>query len=164
MDSDDQLPEWLNVLSRPPIRIADDTRTEDVADEMAERLSALLQSHNGLYPDAAGWRQLALELALKYDPLFRIETPVDRESLGGRPVGFGNFILRSQMKAKMREGKTQAEAARAVARESKGRISAKTATNALSRKGQAPDSMRRLKYEWKADNAMRLAAKKLSQE
>lgn len=163
-DGEDRVPDYVEVLSRGPIRIMDDTPIDALADEMAKRLQALLDSHNGLEPTADGWRQLALELALKYDPAFKVETPVDRESIGGRPVGLGAFILRSRMKAEMRDGKTQAEAARSIAKKSKGKVAAKTAQNALSRRAEAPDSMRRAPYEWKADNAMRIAARKLSQE
>lgn len=158
------VPGWVGVLQRGPIRVMDDTSPESLANEMAERLEALLQSHNGLEPTAEGWRQLALELALKYDPAFELETPVDRKSIGGRPVGMGGFILRSQMKSEMRKGKNQSEAARVIARQSKGKITAKTAAQALSRNAPAPDFMRRAPYEWRADNAMRAAARKLSQE
>ncbi|MBB3978895.1 hypothetical protein GGQ64_004130 [Rhizobium azooxidifex] len=163
-DGEDHLPEWVEVLGRGPIRVTELTDENELATEMGERLDALLKSHNGLEPNATGWRQLALELALKYDPLFRIDTPDDRSNTGGRPVGMGNFMLRSRMKANMRGGQSQAEAARTISKQSKGEISFKTANNALSRKGQAPDFMRRWPHEWKADRAMRLAAAKLSQE
>ena len=166
-DDADYMPEWVEVLGRAPIAVADGTTEDELAAEMAERLSALLKSENGLEPTAEGWRQLALKLALKYEPAFQIETPEDRtgdSGMGGRPVGMGNFVLRSRMKAQIRTGKTQAEAARAVAKESKGRITFKTANNALSRKSQAPDSLRRAPFEWKAERAMRAAAAKLSQE
>lgn len=163
-DEEDHLPAWVEVLGRGPIRVDEHTDEGELAEEMAERLDALLRSHNGLEPTADGWRQLALELALKYEPLFQIKTPEDRESLGGRPVGMGNFILRSRMKAEMRKGKNQAEAARTIAKESKGKITFKTANSALSRKAPAPDFMRLWPYKWKAERAIRVAAKKLSQE
>ncbi|KQV33121.1 hypothetical protein ASE37_18845 [Rhizobium sp. Root268] len=163
-EGEDQLPAWVDVLQRGPIAVTEHTSEEDLAVEMAERLDALLRSHNGLRPTAEGWRQLALELALKYEPLFTIETPVDRDSMGGRPVGMGNFLLRSRMKAEMRKGASQAEAARRIEKESKGETSFKTANNSLSRKGQAPDFMRRWTHEWKAQRAILAAAKNLSQE
>lgn len=163
-EEEDRLPAWVEVLGRPPIAVTEHTNEAELVEEMAERLDALLRSYNGLEPTAQGWRQLALELALKHDPLFRIETPVDRESLGGRPVGMGNFILRSRMKAEMRKGRTQSEAARVVERESRGQITKKTALNSLSRKAPAADEMRRLPYAWKAERAIQMAAKKLSQE
>lgn len=163
-DEENCLPAWVEVLGRPPIAVTEHTDDAALAEEMAERLDALLRSHNGLEPTAEGWRQLALELAMKHDPLFKIETPVDRESLGGRPVGMGNFILRSRMKGEMRKGKTQSEAARTIERESKGQISKKTALNSLSRNAPAADDVRRLPYEWKAERAIQMAARKLSQE
>jgi len=163
-EDDDHLPAWTEALGRGPIPVTEHTNEDELAEEMAVRLDALLRSLNGLGPTAAGWRELALELALRYEPLFKIETPVDRESLGGRPVGWQNFTLRSHMKAEMRKGKSQAEAARTIAKASKGKISFKTANNALSRKSQAPDSIRRWTYEWKAARAIRAAADKLSQE
>jgi hypothetical protein len=163
-DQEDTLPGWAEVLGRGPMEVTEHTDEEKLEAEMVERLDALFRSHNGLEPTADGWRQLALELALKYEPLFKIETPEDRSSLGGRPVGMGNFILRSKVKAEIRKGKSQAEAARTVAKNSGGGISFKTANNVLSRKAQASDGMRRLPHEWKADRAMRRAAEKLSQE
>lgn len=161
---DDYSPEWVAILARGPMRVTEYTSEEELATEMAERLDALFRSHNGLEPNAEGWRQLALELALKYEPLFSIDTPDDRKNLGGRPVGIGNFSLRSQMKAEMRKGKSQAEAARAVSKASKGNISAKTANNVMSGNAQAPDLMRRWPHEWKAARAMQMAAHKLSQD
>lgn len=163
-DEEDHLPAWAEVLGRGPMPVTEHTDEEELVAEMAERLDALLRSHNGLEPTADGWRQLALELALKYEPLFKIETPEDRESLGGRPVGMGNFILRSRMKAEMRKGKTQAEAARTIEKETKGKITFKTANNVLTRKAQAPDFIRRMPYESKAARAIRVAAEKLSQQ
>lgn len=163
-DEEDYLPAWAEVLGRGPMAVTEHTDEGELAEEMAERLDALLRSLNGLGPTAEGWRELALELALRYDPLFRIETPEDRESLGGRPVGVANFALRSRMKAEMRKGKTQSEAARTIARESKGKIAFKTANNVLTRKAQAPDFIRRMPYESKAARAIRVAAEKLSQQ
>ncbi|WP_439628239.1 hypothetical protein [Shinella sp.] len=163
-EGDDHLPAWAEALGRGPIPVTEHTDEGELAEEMAERLDALLRSLNGLGPTAEGWRELALELALRYEPLFRIETPEDRESLGGRPVGMANFSLRSRMKAEMRKGKSQAEAARTIAKESRGEITFKTANNVLSRKAQAPDFIRRMPYESKAARAIRAAAKRLSQE
>jgi hypothetical protein len=79
-------------------------------------------------------------------------------------VGIGNFTLRSRMKAEMRRGKTQAAAARTIEKETRGKISFKTASNALSRESQSPDFMRRWSYEWKAARAIKAAAEKLSQQ
>ncbi|MBB4065478.1 hypothetical protein [Gellertiella hungarica] len=157
-------PEWVEVLGRPPMAVTEHTDETVLAGEMAERLDALLRAHNGLEPNAEGWRQLALELALKHEPLFKIETPVDRDSVGGRPVGMGNFILRSRMKSEMRQAKTQSEAARTIERQSKGEISKKTALNSLSRKAPVADEIRRLPFEWKAERAIQMAARKLSRE
>lgn len=165
MANDENLPQWVEVLSRAPMPVGDGISDEDLAAEMAERLKALLASHNGLEPTAEGWRQLALELALQHEPAFQIETPVDRtgrSGIGGRPVGWQTFTLRSLMRAEMRKGASQKEAARKVARRT-GKA-AGTLNNVLSRKAQAPDSMRRAPFEWKAERAATLAARKLSQE
>jgi hypothetical protein len=68
------------------------------------------------------------------------------------------------MKREMRKGKTNSEAARAINKETRGAIPVKTAQNALSRDAEAPDLLRRLKYQWKAQRAIKSAAKKLSQQ
>ncbi|MDX8517953.1 hypothetical protein [Mesorhizobium dulcispinae] len=165
MANDESLPHWVDVLGRGPMAVDEGTSDDELAAEMAERLQALLASHNGLEPTADGWRQLALELALKHEPAFQIETPVDRNGrsgIGGRPVGWQTFVLRSLMRAEMRKGANQKEAARKVAR-STGKA-AGTLNNVLSRRAQAPDSMRRAPFEWKAERAAKLAARKLSQE
>ena len=138
--------DWIaETLSRPPLRIADDTSPESLQTELGERLEALLASHNGLEPTAEGWRALALALALKHEPAFQIETPVDRSSLGGRPVGLGDFILRSMLKSEMRKGNSQSQAAKTVAR----RVDQKAGTlnNLFSRRPAIPrlDSAREVR-------------------
>jgi hypothetical protein len=155
--------DWIaEALSRPPLRIADDTSAESLQSELSERLEALLASHNGLEPDADGWRSLALALALKHEPAFQIETPVDRSSLGGRPVGLGEFVLRSMLRSEVRKGQSQSQAAKNVAR----RVDQKASTlgNLFSRKSSIPDSIRREKYERVAEKALKSAAVSLSQE
>ncbi len=154
-----------DTLMRDPIAVNDDTDPTDLALEMEARLSALLASHNGLAPDAEGWRDLALALAMEYHPAFRIETPVDRvgrSGIGGRPGGWSTFVLRSKMKAEMGKGLTKAAAAKVVSRNLG--IAVGTAKNAFTRKSQAPDSLRRMKYEIKALGAIKRAATNLSQE
>lgn len=97
---------WIaETLSTPPLRVDDATTSESLQGELAERLRALLASHNGLEPTAEGWRALALALALEHEPAFQIETPVDRSTLGGRPVGLNDFMLRSMLKAEAAEMK-----------------------------------------------------------
>lgn len=159
----DDVPEAVEALSREPLWVLDATTADDLVDEMADRLAALLTAHN-LDANAEGWFQLALELALKHEPAFQIKTVADRTDRGGRPVGWGGFVLRSRMKQKMRDGLNQAAAAKAIQKETRGGISAKTAENAMSRKGPPPDEMRRWKYEWTAADALQKAARKLSQE
>ncbi len=155
--------DWISeTLSRPPLRVADETTSDSLQSELGERLEALLASHNGLEPDAAGWRALALALALKHEPAFQIETPVDRSSLGGRPIGFGEFILRSMLRSEVRSGNSQSQAAKIVA----GRVDQKAGTlnNLFSRKAAIPDSVRREKYRLVAEKALQGAARSLSQE
>jgi len=143
---------WIaETLSRPPLRVGDDTSAEALQSELSERLEALLASHNGLEPTAEGWRALALELALRHEPAFQIETPVDRASIGGRPVGLGDFILRSMLKASK-------IVARRVDRK------ARTLNNLFSRKATTSDSMRREKYELTAKKALQKAAAFISQK
>jgi hypothetical protein len=154
---------WIaETLSRPPLRVGDDTSAEALQSELSERLEALLASHNGLEPTAEGWRALALELALRHEPAFQIETPVDRASIGGRPVGLGDFILRSMLKAEVRKGNSQSQASKIVARRVDQK--ARTLNNLFSRKATTSDSMRREKYELTAKKALQKAAAFISQK
>jgi len=151
-----------NALTRRPIRIDDKTKPEEIAAELRERLEALLAFHNGLAPTAEGWRDLALALALQYEPAFQIETPVDRtgrSGSGGKPA-MKTFILKSAMSAEIRNGKTAQQAARTVA--ARLGVAVGTARNAPSRKGTTPDAVRRIKYTRVAEGALREAASQLS--
>ena len=155
--------DWIaETLSRKPLVVRDDTDVERLSVEIAERLEALLAVHNGLAPTLEGWRELALALALQYEPALQIETPVDRDSLGGRPAGWTGFAVRSAMKAEMRRGaKSERAAAKAIGR--RFGIAPKTAQNLMA-KPSAPDELRRLKYEITAQKAAEIAAAKLSRE
>lgn len=167
MDDENHLPAWVDVLDRKPIQVSDDTRAEDIQEEFAERLLALLDSHNGLEPTADGWRRLALELALKHEPAFKIETPADREGrsgIGGRPAGWSNFIQRSAVKQELRNnpGISMRAAAKKAARRTG--IDEGTLRNALSRKPSPPDDWRIMRYRIVAERAALLAAQEVSQE
>lgn len=140
--------EWVtDVLSRPAIRIDDDIDASTLEAELGERLTALLSSHM-LEPTADGWRDLALTLAMTHEPLFALETPADRASLGGRPTSGSNFVLRSLMKQEMRaieatgikRGAQRAAANRVAKRMG---VAVGTANNALSRKTVKSDTSRR---------------------
>lgn len=166
-DRDDDLPWYIEVLGRGPIRIMADTKAEDLVSEMAERLEALMTAHNGLYPTADGWRQLAIELALQHEPSFQIETPVDRtgkSGAGGRPSGWRNFSDRTAMKQELRNnpGISTREAARRLAKRT-GRNEG-TLRNVLSKPSSPPDAMRRLPYEITTARAAEMAARYVSQE
>jgi hypothetical protein len=158
--------DWIaDALDRPPVRIDDETSPESLQVELTERLKGLLASHNGLKPTAEGWRALALALALQHEPAFAIETPVDRtgrSGSGGRPAGWNAFFRRSMMRAEMRKGKTQTQAAKIVARRTGDAVG--TVMNSLTQKSAQPDFLRRAPYERKAEKAMEMAAASLSQE
>jgi hypothetical protein len=162
--------EWVvETLSRNPIRVDDETNPEALKAELWERLEALLISRL-LEPTAEGWRDLALALALEHEPAFQIETPVDRSSLGGRPIGFGDFFLRSIMKSEKsklkksepRKDPSQSQIAKIVARRT-GKA-AGTINNLFAKDASIPDSVRREKYCRKAAKALKAAADSLSQE
>lgn len=166
-DSEDQMPWYIEVLGRGPIRIMSDTKAEDLVSEMAERLEALMTAHNGLQPDADGWRQLAIELALQYEPAFQIETPVDRtgkSGAGGRPSGWRNFTDRSLMKQELRNnpGISNREAARRIAKRT-GRNEG-ALRNVPSKPASPPDALRRHPYTITASRAAEMAARYVSQE
>ena len=163
---DDSFDPVTETLDRPPLRVDDSTTPESLEPELRERLEALLAVHNDLKPTLEGWRQLALELALQYEPAFRIETPADRtgkSGLDGRPGKWGNFIQRSLMKKEMRErpGISAREAAKRVARGTP--YSEGTLRNSLSRSAP-PDVMRLMPYRRKIEKAAKMAAESLSQE
>lgn len=166
-DRDDDLPWYIEVLGRPPIKILSDTKPEDLVGEMAERIEALMTAHNGLYPTSEGWRQLAIELALLYEPAFRMETPVDRtgkSGAGGRPAGWRNFSDRSAMKQELRNnpGISAREAARRIAKRT-GR-NENTLKDVLSKPASPPDAMRLLPYITLRARAAEMAALYVSQE
>ena len=154
--------EIFEILSRAPIAIKDDTTPESIEGELSDRLSALLEAHK-CEPTAEGWRELALELAMQHEPAFRIETPVERygrSGLGGAPVGWSGFTIKSAMKAEVRKGATQKEAAARVG--ARLGIAPKTAQNAMSGPSRVPDDVRRWKYIWVLHDAIRAVADKLS--
>lgn len=156
---------WIaEILGRSPIRIDGYTDETALTEEMTERLDALLQSNNC---DASpeGWRDLAIALALKHEPAFKIETPVDRtgqSGAGGRPVDWKPWIMRQMMRQATKKFGSRKEAGKRLAR--KHSPSAKTFENMLSREQPLPDDMRRWDFEWKADRAIRKAAQHLSQK
>ncbi|MFD2675988.1 hypothetical protein [Camelimonas lactis] len=164
MTDDDHDPNvWIHeTLDRPPLRIDDHTDAPALAAELRERLEALLAAHM-LEPTPDGWRDLALALAAKHEPAFQIETPVDRESLGGRPAGWSRFVNRSRMKSAMRAGLNQKQAAQQIHRETPD-VSASTAQNAMSGAKRIPDQMARWQYERILDRAFHAAAKALSRK
>ncbi|QPC93527.1 hypothetical protein [Mesorhizobium sp. INR15] len=166
-DPEDYLPAWVEVLGRPPIQIGPQTLPEDILPEVAERLEALLSSRNGLKPTIEGWRQLAIELALEYEPAFQIETPVDRNGrsgIGGRPSGWSNWSQRSLMKQELRNspGISNREAARRVSKRTGHKEG--SLKNVLSIPASPPDAMRVLPYKIIATRATEKAARELSQE
>ncbi|MET3997250.1 hypothetical protein ABID65_008930 [Bradyrhizobium sp. S3.9.2] len=150
-------------LSRSPIRVDDSTTPESLELELQERLDALLAHHNGLEPTLEGWRDLALALALRYEPAFQIETPVDRDSMGGRPAGWAGFTIRSATKAELRRGAKSQRAAAKVVAERFG-LSLSRVQNIMSDPPSPPDVLRRRKYELVVEKACGMAAKKVSRE
>ncbi|WP_461319677.1 hypothetical protein [Bradyrhizobium barranii] len=150
-------------LSRPPLRIDDSTTPESLEVELQERLEALLASHNGLEPTLEGWRDLALALALRHEPAFQIETPVDRDSMGGRPARWTGFTVRSAVKAELRKGAKSQRAAAKVVAEMFG-LSLSRVQNIMSDPPSPPDVLRRRKYELVVEMAGAIAAKKVSRE
>lgn len=150
-------------LGRPPLRIDDSTTPDSLEVELQERLEALLASHNGMEPTLDGWRGLALALALQHEPAFQIETPADRDSMGGRPAGWTGFTIRSAVKAEMRKGaKSQRAAAKIVA--TRVGLSLSRVQNIMSEPPSPPDVLRRRKYELIAEKALASAAQKVSRE
>lgn len=160
---DDGFDPVTEALGRPPLRIDDSTTPDSLEAELQERLEALLASHNGMEPTLEGWRGLALALALQHEPAFQIETPVDRDSMGGRPAGWTGFTIRSAVKAELRKGaKSQRAAAKIVA--TRVGLSLSRVQNIMSEPPSPPDVLRRRKYELIAEKALASAAQKVSRK
>lgn len=93
-------PEFVRTLKRPPIEVTNRTHPDDLARDLEERIRALLEVYD-CSPTAGGWRDLALKLALDYEPAFKVMTPVDRipGAPGGAPPGerFWDYFAMSVM-------------------------------------------------------------------
>lgn len=162
MDDDDYDPnEWIyETLSRTAIVVNETTDQTWLDSEVRDRLEALLAVYN-VDPTPDGWRNFAIDLALKHEPVLQIVTPVDRpEGKGGRPVTLHKFIQKSQVKIRMRKGMTQAEAIRSVAKDHG--MKPKTLSNVMAEPTPLPVEMTRKKYEWRMEGAAVRAAKDLS--
>jgi|GEM_PF-6170221 len=159
--------EWLEeVMSRKSMVIDDHTNVDDITKEMSERLEALLTVYNGCEANEDGWRRLAVQLALEFHPLFKVQTPADRDQQGGKPVGMENFIRRSMMNAELKKGGSQRAAAKKVSKRLEGsdglEASPKRLENLMSAKSAPPDEWAVIPYKIKAEKAAISAAEGLS--
>lgn len=88
--------------------------------------------------------------------------------MGGRPVGFSNFIVRSMMKKAMKGGIEASSAAMVVAKKMSRwpgkQPVAGTIENLIGKSPIASDFMRRRRFEVMAERALKEAATGASQE
>jgi hypothetical protein len=118
---EDRIPDCVRVLERGPIELNESTSDADLVPELEERLRALLEKYV-CEPTTEGWRRLAIELALRYEPGLKIITPVDRRTreAGREPKveAWGYLLMLNQERKKQ---PSNVEAARAVHRKLRGK-------------------------------------------
>lgn len=165
------IPSWARPLFAGKINVTSETDVGQLADMIGERLDALFALFN-CSPDEAGWRWLALNLALGFSidgtRVIDIATPVDRDPKeGGRPVEFGPIIWVTQAKRMIEAGAkvgvrvSDAEAARAVSEHFKDAPSPKRIQNLLSEAKDQPLS-NRLEWEQLLEKALIMAGDRLT--
>lgn len=167
-DDDPDTPEWLKPLNRTAITVMKETTTSDISKEMEERLEAALRAYDH---DSGGWREVALQLLLQYNPAFQIRTPVDRLEVDGKLFsGAERSIMRWGLYGSMktltkRKGMSAAAAARELHKKNP-EYSVGYLQNLLrdGEKGDIPPPrfMQRWKYEKVARDALDAAADKLA--
>lgn len=155
-----------DVLARAAVRVDDTTLVSDLVPEMRERLEALMELY-GCDASPDGWRKLALELALKHESVFRVETPADRtgpSGIGGAPIDMKVWRLRHEWLKEMAVvpiGTAEREIARRLER----RLGIKASTiRGAVRRDAMSDEMRRANYVVVAEAALASAAKHLVEE
>jgi hypothetical protein len=78
-----EVPEWARVLDRPKLKL-DKLSPEQLATELGERLSALIEAHHIDATTLEGWRELAVILAVNHHPSFQ---PAGPKLKRGKPKG-----------------------------------------------------------------------------
>ena len=168
---EDGIPAWARPLFAGKIVVTAETDVGQLADIIEERLDALFTLFN-CSPDEAGWRRLALNLALGFSidgtRAIDIATPVDRDPKeGGRPVEFSPIFWMTQAKRMIEAGAkvgvrvSDADAARAVSTHFKDAPSPKRIQNLLSEMKDRPLT-NRLEWDQFIEKALNIAGDRIS--
>jgi hypothetical protein len=168
---EDGLPTWARPLFAGEIVVTAETEVEQLANTIEERLDALFSLFN-CSPDEAGWRKLALNLALGFSidgtRVMDITTPIDRDPKeGGRPAEFGPILWMTRANriiedaAKKGSHIRKADAARMVSKEFEGAPKPKRIQNLFSEFKDRPLS-NRLEWDRRIQQALNIAANRIS--
>ncbi len=168
---EDGIPAWARPLFAGKIIVTAETDVGQLANIIEERLDALFTLFN-CSPDEAGWRRVALNLALGFSidgtRVMDIATPIDRDPKGGgRPAEFGPVFWMTQAKRMIEAGAkvgvrvSDAEAARAVSKQFKDAPSPKRIQNLLS-KMKDKSLSDRLEWDQFIEQALNIAGDRIS--
>jgi hypothetical protein len=169
--AEDGIPSWARPLFAGKIVVTAETDVEQLAGAIEERLDALFILFN-CSPDEAGWRRLALNLALGFyidgTRVIDIATPVDRDpKVGGRPAEFEPIFWMVQANRMIEAGAkvgvrvSEAVAARAVSDHFEDAPSPKRIQNLLSALKNKPLSSR-LEWDQFIEKALIMAGDRLT--
>jgi hypothetical protein len=169
--AEDGIPSWARPLFAGKIVVTAETNVEQLAAVLEERLDALFILFN-CSPNEAGWRRLALNLALGFSidgtRVMDIATPIDRDPKGGgRPAEFGPFFWMTQARRMIEAGAKEgvlvsdAEAARAISKHFKDAPSPKRIQNLLS-KMKDKSLSDRLEWDHFIEQVLNIAGDRLS--
>ena len=166
MNEDDGIPDWARPLVRGPINVDETTTFDGMSDEFRERLEALLQLYQ-CDATPAGWRTLALRLALEHEiegtPALRVVVPGDRDpKTGGAEPGDVWWLGKRLLKKSAEIGSIKA-AAKQIARKtghSVGRLQ-NLATDMKAGRISKPRAMQRWRWNDWIDAALDDAADRL---
>jgi hypothetical protein len=164
-------PDWIEPLSREPVRLRETTTDEELDREISERLGAILESRS-LAANAAGWRDLALHLLIQKGAPLEFVTDLDLVQGGPDGSALDHFILRSTAKKlkELGQAKDNVEAAKLLAK-AKGEKRAWGTINKLlskpkispheSRVSLWPRADRRIASEWRVLRILERVANRL---
>jgi hypothetical protein len=106
MNDDEELPAWISILEQGPLD-CDQLNQAKLKSEFEIRIPALLESY-GADNALDGWRDVAIQLAIKYHPALMVQKK-PKIPVSGRPVEDARWGMRQAVLSRRR--KLQREAA-----------------------------------------------------
>jgi hypothetical protein len=105
-DEDNELPAWADILAKGPLKI-DKLTPAELQAEYETRLRALLDSY-GAENTFDGWRDVAINLAIRLHPAFKVQK---RRMLpvSGRPKSGNRWFWRQAVLARIRKLEAKAK-------------------------------------------------------